>query len=130
MAISVSVSKLPLAFFHSILRRILSLKKLKILSQSSCSEAEDSFESAMETNNVSIVKLILKKTNFNPSYKKNYPIERVSYLGHFEIARLLLNDSRVDPSANKNSAIGFASKYGHIKIVELLLKDETINTIA
>lgn len=80
-------------------------------------------EQAIIENDIEKVELLLKDSNFDPSYCDIFSINYACKNGFTEIVKLLLEDSRFNPSNNNSYSIIFASGNGHTEIVKLLLKD-------
>jgi len=85
---------------------------------------------AIENDDIDIVKEILTKGRVDPSYNNNKAISSAAYYGNTEVARLLLDDPRVDPSNNDNWPIRWASENGNTEMVKLLLSDSRVDPSA
>eukprot|EP01117_Protostelium_nocturnum_P012835 TRINITY_DN4755_c0_g1_i1.p1 TRINITY_DN4755_c0_g1~~TRINITY_DN4755_c0_g1_i1.p1 ORF type:complete len:449 (+),score=163.72 TRINITY_DN4755_c0_g1_i1:209-1555(+) len=79
---------------------------------------------------LSVVELLLKRPDVNPSNNMNDPIREASYHGWGEVVQLLLSDPRVDPSECRNEAIRYASFTGSFEVVQLLMADKRVDPSA
>jgi ankyrin repeat protein len=89
------------------------------------------FESAIDRNNIGLVKEYLRNKNIYFEFNENYAMRKSSYEGFTDIVELLLIDGRSDPAVFNNYPLRQAALEGHIDIIKLLLKDSriTMNSI-
>jgi ankyrin repeat protein len=88
---------------------------------------EREFIQACRNGNILKVKLLLKRSDINPSFDHNVSISVASDNGQTEVVKLLLKDPRVDPSDDyEYSTLLYASENNHIDVINLLLQDPRI----
>lgn len=73
-----------------------------------------------------IVKVLLDDPRVDPTVADNYPIEKACRMGNTELVKLLLSDSRIDPTDNNNACYRFALKHNHQDVLDLLCNDPRI----
>jgi ankyrin repeat protein len=89
---------------------------------------KDEFNMAIEKNDITFIKDLLKLKKINPSMNCNYPIRCAVRNGHIEIVKLLLEDSRVDPSEYSNCSIKVAIFNNNEELVKILWNDQRLKT--
>lgn len=75
-----------------------------------------------KSNNVDMVKMLLKNKIFNPAEEDNFLISWATQENHTQIVKLLLKDPRVNPKNVLTYSIFTATR----EIIQLLLKDQRI----
>ena len=86
---------------------------------------QENFNQAIKNNNASKIKILLKNSNFDPSYSNNYAFRISCINGYTPIVKLLLKDSRIKPT-DFNHLFGIVCGNGKQEIVRLFLKDKRV----
>ena len=84
------------------------------------------FINAVKTNNLSLVRLLLKDKIFKPYRFRSKAIQHAAFNGFIPMIKLLLSDKCLNPSLNDNYAIIVAYKKDHNEIVELLWQNKRV----
>jgi ankyrin repeat protein len=83
---------------------------------------QKTFNTAIENNNIEIVKALITDKLVNPSEYNNSLLKYASKKGYLKIVKLLLKDKRVNTHNSIEYPIVLAAENNHLEILKLLLK--------
>ena len=88
---------------------------------------ENQLIKAVNNNDLSTVKNLLKDKKIHPQKDNNDALYIASQNGYLDIVKLLLKDKRVDPSNHSNQHFRVAAIFGHFNVALILLNDKRVN---